>query len=116
MAYDEFLADRIKNVFNEKRVSFEALKMIGGLSFMVNNKMCYGIVKTQLMARIGLDAYDVALTKEGCTEMDFTGRSMKGYVYLEPEAIDMEDDLAHWIQLAIDFNPMSKASPRKKKK
>lgn len=82
---------------------------------MVNNKMCCGIVKYQLMARIGPDVYEESLTKDGCKEMDFTGRSMNGYVYLEPGAIDMEDDLTYWIQLAIDFNPFAKASSRKKK-
>ena len=116
MAYDEFLADRIKNIFNEKRVSFEARKMMGGLCFMVNNKMCCGIVKNELMARIGPDVYEVSLTKDGCKEMNFTGRPMNGYVYLEPIALDMEDDLAYWIQLALDFNPIAKASSRKKKK
>lgn len=116
MAYDEYLADRVKNVFNEKRVSFEARKMMGGLCFMVDNKMCCGIVKDTLMARIGTDAYEEALTKESCKEMDFTGRPMKGYVFIDPIGIDMEDDLEYWLQLAIDFNPMAKASKKKPKK
>jgi len=114
MAYYEYLAERVKNVFNEKRISFEARNMFGGLCFLVNDKMCCGIVKNQLMVRIGIESYEEALTKEGCKEMDFTGRSMKGYVYLEPEAIDLEDDLAYWIQQAINFNPFAKASKKKK--
>ena len=114
MAYDEYLADRVKNVFNEKRISFEARKMMGGLCFMVDNKMCCGIVKDTLMARIGPDRYEESLTKNGCKEMDFTGRPMKGYVFIDPEGVDMEDDLAYWVQLAIDFNPMAKASKKKK--
>lgn len=116
MAYDEFLADRVKNVLNEKRISFEAQKMMGGLCFMVNNKMCCGIVNDSLMARIGPDLYQEALTKDGCNEMDFTGRPMKGYVYISPEGMDMDADLDYWIQLCINFNPLVKASQRKKKK
>ncbi len=116
MAYDEFLEERITNVLNEKRVSFEARKMMGGLSFIVDNKMCCGIVKYNLMARIGEDAYQNALTKEGCNEMNFTGRPMKGYVFISPEGIDLETDLEYWIQLCLDFNPLAKASKKKVKK
>lgn len=114
MAYNEFLADRVKNILNEKRIVFEAKKMMGGLCFMVDDKMCCGIVKDQLMARIGVDAYEEALTKKGCSEMNFTGRPMKGYVFIAPEGIDLEDDLAYWIQLCIDFNPLAKSSKKKK--
>ena len=113
MAYNEFLADRVQNILNEKRIVFEAKKMMGGLCFMVDDKMCCGIVKNQLMARIGVDAYEEALTKTGCSEMNFTGRAMKGYVFISPEGIDLEDDLAYWIQLCIDFNPLAKSSKKK---
>ncbi|MBL4594610.1 MAG: TfoX/Sxy family protein [Flavobacteriales bacterium] len=122
MAYDEYLADRVKNVFNDKRVSFEARKMLGGLCFMVDNKMCCGIHidkkygDSLLMARIGEEAYKNEISKEVCLPMDFTGRPMKGYIFVTPDGFDMEDDLAYWIQLTIDFNPLAKASPRKKKK
>ena len=92
MAYDEYLADRIKNVLNEKRISYEARKMMGGLCFMVDHKMCCGIVKDNLMARIGPDIYKEALNKEGCSEMDFTGRAMNGYVFISPYGIDMDTD------------------------
>jgi TfoX/Sxy family transcriptional regulator of competence genes len=116
MAYDEFLADRINNILNEKRVPFEAKKMMGGLCFMVDGKMCCGIVKNELMARIGTDAYEEALKKEFCNEMNFTGRPMKGYVFITPEGIDNEADLTYWVQLCLDFNPIAKASKKKSKK
>jgi len=83
---------------------------------MVDDKMCVGIVKDELMARIGLDAYEAALQKDGCKEMNFTGRSMKGYVFLEPTAVDLEEDLAYWVQLCLDFNPLAKSSKKRKKK
>ncbi len=119
MAYSEYLADRIRQLLNEKGVNFFEKKMMGGLCFMVNEKMCCGIHFDKkremdlLMARIGEDASGKALEKEGCLPMDFTGRPMKGYVFITPDGIDMEEDLDYWLQLCLDFNPMAKASKKK---
>ena len=113
MAYDEYLAERIQNVLLSKRVKFEAKKMMGGLTFMVDGKMCVGIVKNDLMARIGVDSYNDALKREGCKEMNFTGRPMKGYVFVEPQGVDMDEDLEYWVQLCLDFNTYAKSSKRK---
>ncbi len=104
MAYDENLADRIRNSLHEKKVPFHEKKMMGGLTFMVHDKMCVGIVKNDLMARIGKDNYESAIKKQGCRQMDFTGKPMKGYVFLEPEAIDMDVELEYWIDLSLEFN------------
>lgn len=114
MAYDEFLADRIRGVLKDKQVSYREKKMMGGLTIMVDEKMCVGVIKNNLMARIGPDNYETALTKPGCKEMDFTKKPMVGYVYVEPEGVDMDDDLADWIQQCLDFNPMAKSSKKKK--
>jgi len=65
------------------------------------------------MARINPNIYANALSKKGCKEMDFTGRPMKGYVFIEPEGIDMDDDLEYWVQLCLDFNPLAKSSKKK---
>lgn len=116
MAYDEYLADRIHRVFKEKKVEYLAKKMMGGLCFMVDDKMCVGIAKNELMARIGPEVYQETLKREGCKEMNFTGRPMKGYVFVDAEGVDMDEDLEHYIQLAIDFNPLAKSSKKKKKK
>jgi len=83
---------------------------------MVDDKMCVGIVKDTLMARIDPDIYEESLTKEGCKEMDFTGRGMKGFVYVSPEAIDLDDDLDYWLKLALEFNPKAIKSKKKKRK
>ncbi len=120
MAYNEFLADRIRHHLNDKAVSFSEKKMMGGLCFMVNHKMCCGIHFDKkreidlLMARIGEDATPKALEKEGCLPMDFTGKPMKGYVFVTPDGIDMEEDLDYWLQLCLDFNPLAKASKKGK--
>ncbi len=114
MAYDEYLADRIKRILETKKVSFEEKKMMGGLCYMVDDKMCAGIINDKLMARIDPEIYDEALTKKGCREMDFTKRPMKGFVYVEPEGIDMEADLEYWVDLCLAFNPRAKSSKKKK--
>ncbi len=113
MAYDEFLAERIQKILDEKRIDSVAKRMMGGLTFLVNEKMCVGIVKNNLMARIGPAIYEEALRKKGCKEMNFTGRPMKGYVFVEPEGVDMDDELDYWIQLALDYNPLAKSSKKK---
>ena len=122
MAYDEHQADRIRQCFKDKKVAFTEKKMIGGLCFMVDDKMCVGThidKKTGdslLMARIGLEKADEVQSRKGCKPMDFTGRPMKGYVFVTSEGTDMDEDLADWIQMAIDFNPLAKASKKRKKK
>lgn len=116
MGYNEFLADRVSQFFVEKSIPFEAKKMMGGLCYMVDNKMCVGIIKEEIMARIDPEVYEESLQKEGCKEMNFTGRAMKGFVFLTDDATDLEVDLYYWLQLALDFNPKAKASKKRKKK
>ena len=122
MAFDEFLADRIKQQLKEKHTHFETINMMGGLCFKVNNKMLCGIHidkkygDSLLMARIGEDAYLKALEKPTCLPMDFTGRPMKGYIFVTPEGFDTDEDLGYWIDLCLAFNPLAKASKPKKKK
>lgn len=116
MPYSELLADRVRQVLADKNVSALEKKMMGGLCFMVDDKMCFGVVREELMARIGPEAYEGALEKPGCRAMDFTGRPMKGYVFLEASALDMDADLAYWVQACLDFNPLAKSSKKKKKK
>ncbi len=115
MAYNEYLAERVERFFTENKIDFRSMKMMGGLCFMVDEKMCVGVVRDELMARIGTENYEAALEKPGAKEMNFTGRPMKGYVFLEEEATDLEDDLEYWLQLALDFNPLAKASKKRRK-
>jgi len=116
MAYNEFLADRIAQFFRERSIPFEARKMMGGLCFMVDDKMCVGVHKHEIMARIDPAIYEESLKKEGCKEMNFTGRPMKGFIFLTEEATDMDQQLHYWLQLALDFNPRAKSSKKRMKK
>ena len=115
MAYDIYLSERIDHILDSKKAQYHSKKMMGGLCYMVEDKMLCGIVRDQLMARIGPDRYSESLEKDGVHQMTFTGRSMKGYVFIDMDAIDTDDELSYWIQLCLDFNPLAKSSKRKKK-
>ncbi len=110
MAYDEHLGDRIRQIMQTKNAPFFTKKMMGGLIFMVNEKMCCGIHidkkygDSLLMAKIGVEAYEQEIEKEECLPMDFTGRPMKGYIFIIPQGFDMDVDLEYWINKAVEFN------------
>jgi TfoX/Sxy family transcriptional regulator of competence genes len=112
MAYDQHLEERISRVLKKKRVRFDAKKMMGGLCYMIDDKMALGIVKDSLMIRIDPALYEQSLKKKGCRPMDFTGRVLKGFLLVDPIGNDMQKDLEHWIQLCIDFNPKAKSSKK----
>ncbi|MCG8697985.1 MAG: TfoX/Sxy family protein [Bacteroidales bacterium] len=115
MAYNEFLADRIRVTLKGKHVAYEEKEMMGGLTFMVDGKMCVGIVKEEMMARIGPDFEEEALAMKGCRVMDFTKRPLKGYVFISNEGTDMDEDLEFWVDKALEYNPKAKSSKKKKK-
>jgi TfoX/Sxy family transcriptional regulator of competence genes len=115
MAYDEQLEERIRRFFDTKRVKHEAKRMMGGLCFMVNGKMCVGVEKNRLMARIGPDAYDDALKRKGCRAMDFTGRPMRGFVFIENDGLNSPRELTYWLELALAYNPTANKSAKRKK-
>ena len=120
MAYDEYVLERVREHLTQK-VSFEEKKMMGGLCFMVNDKMCIGVDvdkqgANRLMCRLDPDDYLHLLEKPGASPMDFTGRPLKGYVFIADFAFEEEQDLAYWLDLALAFNPKAKASKKRKKK
>ena len=81
---------------------------------MVNEKMCVGIIKDELMVRIGEEKYTKALKMKGCKEMNFTGRPMKGYVYVEPTGFKTEKSLKKWVEKGVTF--VKTLPPKKPKK
>ncbi len=83
---------------------------------MVDDKMCVGIIKEDLMARINPEGFEETLSEEGARQMDFTGRPMKGYVFVSPEGVDRDEDLERWVDRCLDFNPLAKSSKKKKSK
>lgn len=113
MAYDEHLADRIAHALRSEHKAFTEKKMFGGLCFLVHDKMCMGIVGDQIMARIDPVDYDKFLTEDGVGPMTFSGKEMKGFLYVQPEAIDRDEDLERWVKRCLDFNPRAKSSKAK---
>jgi TfoX/Sxy family transcriptional regulator of competence genes len=102
MACDEGLAERIRLAVVDRPAVTEK-KMFGGLAFMLNDYMFCGVINDELMARVGPDNYAAALAKPHVREMDFTGRSMKGYVYVIPEGVESDADLQYWVDLCAEF-------------
>ncbi len=113
MAYEQELADRVLRYF-ENREDIEVKKMFGGLCFMITNHMCCGITGNYLMLRVGPQNYESCLKKEFVSEMDFTGKAMKGMVYVSPEGIKTDKDLFEWLRLSENF--VHSLPPKKPKK
>ena len=88
---------------------------MGGLCFLVNGKMCVGVEKDRLMARIDPAIYEKALDRKGCLPMDFTGRPMRGFVFIKAEGLASDRDLASWLDLALEFNPRAVSSKKTKR-
>ncbi|HYC29751.1 MAG TPA: TfoX/Sxy family protein [Chitinophagaceae bacterium] len=115
MAYNEKLADRVRERIAETHKNIEEKKMFGGLCFMVNDKMCIGVEKERLMLRIDPGKYDEVMEKEGCSPMDFTGKVMKGFVFVDADVVRTKKQLDYWVDLALEYNKIARASRKKKK-
>ena len=102
MAYDEGLAERLREFFAGRDDVIEK-KMFGGIAFMLRGKMCVGIVNETLMARVGPEQYDNALKQAHVRKMDFTGRPLKGFIYVDPEGFESDDDLKRWVSISEQF-------------
>ena len=112
----EELKYNINSVLAEKQIHFEVKKMFGGLCFMVDNKMCFGIYKPKnkeqpmLIARVGEHFYKSALRQPFCSEFNLTGKPMKGFVFIENRGIDNFENLKYWVEKCLDYIPLIKKS------
>lgn len=114
MPYNQHLAERIALELNRKHIAYEEKKMFGGICFMVDDKMCIGVVQDNLMARLNPAETEAMLEKPGAVPMDFTGKSMKGFLFINDEGWDADDDLGFWIDKCLEYNPEAKSSKKKK--
>jgi hypothetical protein len=97
------LAERIRQIIGDDPNVTEK-KMFGGIAFMLNGNMLVGPHKDgTLMARVGPENYEDALARPGASEMNFTGKSMKGFIHVHPDKIADDEALATWIALATQF-------------
>lgn len=108
MAYDEGVAQRLRETLGDEDVVEK--KMFGGVAFMHRGNMCCGVVGEELMVRVGADAYEAALAEPHARAMDFTGRPMRGMIYVGSEGFESDEDLDAWVRRGTDF---TRTLPRK---
>jgi len=114
MAFNEKLADRTRELIAQTHKKVEEKTMFGGLCFMVNDKMALGVEKDRLMVRLNPEIYDEVMEKEGCKAMDFSGKSMKGFVFVDADVLATKKKLEYWVKLALEYNKIAKSSKKKK--
>ncbi len=102
MPYDEALANRVRIIL-PKKLKITEKKMFGGLCFLLNVKMCCGIEKSNLVVRVGPQKYEAALKSKKVRPMDFTGKPLKGFVYIDPKELRRKDQLRKWVHLGVTF-------------
>jgi TfoX/Sxy family transcriptional regulator of competence genes len=102
MAYDEALAQRVRESLRLRRGITER-KMFGGIAFMLRGHMFVGISEQSLMARVGPQNHERAMAKAGVREMDFTGKPMRGYVFVGPQGLRSRGDLKRWVDQCAAF-------------
>ena len=114
MAYDEKLADRIRAIVGKDQRVTEK-RMFGGVAWMIDGNMFVGIAKGELMVRVGPVAHEDALSQPHARIMDFTGKPMRGYVFVAPAGFASDDSLNAWIARATDFTgTLPPKKPRRK--
>jgi TfoX/Sxy family transcriptional regulator of competence genes len=102
VAYDEGLADRIREVISARSDVTER-RMFGGVGFMIAGNMSVGVIGEDLIVRLDPEEAEAALEEPGVREFDFTGRPMKGWVFIAPEATAKDDDLTSWVDAGADY-------------
>ncbi len=112
MAFSEELADRIRELL-EHRVELTERKMFGGIAFMLKGNMCVGVMNDDLLVRVGREAMDELMKGPYVKPMDFTGRTMSGFILVEPQATDDDASLEEWVERGASF---ADSLPPKKKK
>ncbi len=115
MAFDEGLAERMRRALAGKRKITEK-QMFGGLAFLFDGRMFTGIIKTELMARVGPERYDDVLKEPHVRPMDFTGRPMAGYIFVAPQGCRTSASLERWIGWSLEYVSCLPAKPTRKPK
>lgn len=103
MSYNEKLGQRIHEQLNLWDVNFVEKKMFGGIAFMVKDKMCIGISKDEMMLRVMDEHYETSLEKNHVKPMEFTGKVMKGFLFIEEPAFKKQKDFEYWLKLGLEF-------------
>ena len=112
MAYDEKVAERIRHAFKGRRDIAER-KMFGGLAFLLQGRMCCGIVGNDLMVRVSADKFDAVMRGRHVRPMDFTGKPLRGFVYVSPPGFRTAIALHTWLSLGERVAEEKAARPAK---
>lgn len=115
MAYNRQLSDRIREALAEQP-QLEEKEMFGGVCYMVNGKMCAGVMKEEMMCRIDPAVIETVLEAEDCRLMTMGGKTMKGYVLVGVDVLKSKKAFDYWIGLCLAFNPLAAASRKTGKK
>ena len=102
MTFDERLADRIRKTFGKNK-NISEKHMFGGLSFMYGKKMFCGVLKDDLVLKMSHEQWEDALKKPNVRPMDFTGKPMKGFVYVNQKGCKSDKDLKKWVELSLNY-------------
>ena len=102
MAYEDAVADRVRKIL-KRRKGISERKMFGGIAFMLNGNMVCGVIKKDLVLRLGKERAAKALSEPHTREMDFTGKAIKSMVYIDPAGYESDDQLRAWVQRAFDY-------------
>jgi TfoX/Sxy family transcriptional regulator of competence genes len=113
MAYDQKMADRVRELIAPLSLQVEEKKMFGGLCFMVDDKMCVCLKDDHIMLRLDPQQADAVLEENGCTPMVHGGKTMPGFVYVDTSVLRTKKQLEHWVNRALAYN--RHAAPSKKK-
>lgn len=102
MPYDQQLAERVKSKL-ENKDEISEIKMFGGICFTLRGNMVCGIIKRDLVVRVGPDNYEHALDQPNVRKMDFTGKALKGFIFVNEPGTRTDESLAYWIESAIEY-------------
>ncbi len=118
MAYNEILSGRISAILLKRNIAFLEKKMFGGIAFMINDKMCVGVMKNELMLRVMDETFEQVLALKYAKPMNFTGRTMKGFILVDERGLTDDDALREWIAYGIEFGKhgIVKSKTKKPKK
>jgi TfoX/Sxy family transcriptional regulator of competence genes len=110
LVYNERLADKIRTLV-ARRKGLSEKKMFGGLAFLLYGNMCFGVLKDDLMVRVGAERHDKAVALPHARPMDFTGHPMKGFIYVDANGWSKDATLKRWLEMGLDY---ASSLPRKR--
>jgi len=115
MAYDIDLAQRIASVLDEEKTVYAEKKMFGGVAFMISDKMCVGVSKNQMMLRTLDEEYEHVLQLPFVQPMEFTGRRMNGFVFIQPDGLKTKQQIKKWVSYGLEFGRLGIVKSKIKK-